>query len=348
MNDTYITLEVAKRYIDGHQTQQKIAHDLNITQPEVSEIIKQARREGIIKQTIQTPLEAGLSQKIKDKFKHIHECIVIRYRGDHRDESNALVIDELGKVAADHFNRHVMSESLLGVSGGLTLASMVNHLTEDSNIRNLKVYSLSIWCRSRIYAVSPVAIVSNIIKKYPGSIGYSAQLPDYSRDIAVATEQQQRDLERVKPILETLQKSNIAKTLYIGLGSIPGELHTDENVLWTQPTLDFSVLLKELQFPAKLLTVMAGECCFQPYDIEGKILTSEKDDIGGALQRLETNIIGFGLDNLQKMARDKSANICAVAGGFHKQRSILGGLRARIFNNLITDINCAEYIIENS
>jgi len=341
-------LEVAKRYHEKGQKQEEIARQIGLTQPQVSSLLKEAERQGLIRKIIQAPLELDFGEKIRRIYDHIEECLVIGYRGDNRDESNTIVIDELGKMAADHFIRHVRSRSLVGVSCGTTLGAMVNHLKEPNNIRGLEIYSLSIWCRAQIYAISPVAIVSNIIRKCPDSIGYSAQLPGYSQDIDEARREKEVDLKRVSPILEVPGRSEKAKTLYVGLGGIPSKLSDQAASAIGRPTLDFSVLLEELQVPEKLLAKMAGECCFQPYRIDGKILTSKEDDFDGALLRLETNILGFELVKLREMVEQKTAVICAVAGGLPKQRSILGGLRAKIFNHLITDMSCAEYIIDNS
>ena len=212
----------------------------------------------------------------------------------------------MGKAAAEHFNGHVLTEGIVGVSGGMTLAAMVNSLDNRSNIKNLSVYSMSIWCRSRIDAVSPVAIVSNIIEKYPGSRGYSAQLPDYSPDPIIASQQKQMDLERIKPVLAGPSRKEKSKSLYVGLGSIPSGSGMESNDLRESPIVDFANLLAELNISKKPLEIMAGECCLQPYDIKGRILHSRdcRDiELKEALKKIENNIIGFELSSLREMVK---------------------------------------------
>jgi len=126
----------------------------------------------------------------------------------------------LGKTAAEHFNGHVLTGGVVGVSGGMALASMVSSLNNLSNIENLSVYSMSIWCRSRIDSVSPVAVVSDLIKNYPGSKGFSAQLPGYSSDPKVAYQQKQMDLERIKPVLGRSFEKRSKTRLYMSVWAV--------------------------------------------------------------------------------------------------------------------------------
>jgi DNA-binding transcriptional regulator LsrR (DeoR family) len=344
-------IEAAHLFYNAQKKQREIASLLGMTQPQISEMIEQARDEGIIKIVINSSQDVKLARGILEKFPHIKECTVIRYRGDKTKDSNALVTDLLGKAAAEHFNGHVLTEGIVGVSGGMTLAAMVNSLNNQSNIKNLSVYSLSIWCRSRIDAVSPVAIVSNIIEKYPGSKGYSAQLPDYSPDPIIASQQKQMDLERIRPVLSGPLQKEKSKNLYVGLGSIPSGSGNDLNNFRERPIVDFTNLLEELCISKKPLEIMAGECCLQPYDIKGNILSS-KDcldiELKEALEKIENNVIGFELASLRKIVKAGTNIVCAVAGGFFKQRSVLGGLRSKIFNHLVTDITCAEYALVDS
>lgn len=344
-------IEAAHLFFKAQKKQREIAALLGMTQPQISEMIEQARDEGIIKIVINSSQDVKLARGIQEKFPHIKECTVLKYRGDKTKESNELVTDLLGKTAAEHFNGHVLTEGIVGVSGGMTLAAMVNSLDNRSNIKNLSVYSMSIWCRSRIDAVSPVAIVSNIIEKYPGSKGYSAQLPDYSPDPIIASQQKQMDLERIKPVLAGPSRKEKSKSLYVGLGSIPSGSGKDSNSLRERPIVDFTNLLEELNISIKPLELMAGECCLQPYDIKGRILHShdcQDIELKEALQKIENNVIGFELASLREIVTAGTDIICAVAGGFYKQRSVLGGLRSKIFNHLVTDITCAEHALADT
>jgi DNA-binding transcriptional regulator LsrR (DeoR family) len=344
-------IEAAHLFFSAQKKQREIAVLLGMTQPQVSEMIEQARDEGIIKIVINSSLDVKLARGIQGKYPHIKECIVLKYRGDKTKESNELVTDLLGKAAAEHFNGHVLTEGIVGVSGGMTLAEMANSLDNRGNTKNLSVYSMSIWCRSRIDAVSPVAIVSNIIEKYPGSRGYSAQLPDYSLDPVIAFQQKQMDLERIKPVLAGPSRKDKSKCLYVGLGSIPSGVENDSNALRERPIVDFANLLAELNISQKPLEIIAGECCLQPYDIKGHILHSQNcpdSELKEALRKIEDNIIGFELQSLREMVTAGTDIVCAVAGGFFKQRSVLGGLRSKIFNHLVTDITCAEHALADS
>jgi len=341
-------IEAAYLFYTAQKKQREIADLLGMTQPQVSQMIEQAKDDGLIKISIQSSQDIRLARGIIEKYPHIKECTVLKYKGDKTKESNDLVTELLGKAAAEHFNGHVLTGGIVGVSGGMTLASMVSSLNNKSNIEKLSVYSMSIWCRSRIDSVSPVAVVSDLIKNYPGSKGFSAQLPGYSADPKVAFQQKQMDLERIKPVLEGPLRKDRNKTLYVGLGSIPGGSKDDQSSFRERPIVDFANLLNELEITGRPLEFMAGECCLQPYDINGNILTSRNcrdQDIRQALQKIENNIIGFELNHLRELVKAGTDIVCSLAGGYYKQRSVLGGLRGKIFNHLITDITCAEYAL---
>ena len=335
-------LEVAKLYHDMGCSQDEIAGKLEITQPQVSKLLKEAKNLGIIREIVSVPLASTQADAIMRRYPNIKECFVIEYMSDLSKVGNYIILDELGKLGADHFRRHVKSYTAVALSGGTTLGKMVEHLSTTFNIRALKVYSTSIWCGDQIYELSPLSTVSNMINKFPESSGYCAQPPAFSRNVEEASKAK----EVYSRTTEQLLKEAVnAQVIYVGLGDIPISL---EGEIQRTERRDFAQLLRDAAINKQLLKKMAGECSFWPYDITGKILTPPEDDIDRGLERLKIRFIGIELTELSRIVEENSAVICAIAGGPHKRRSVLGGLRAKIFNHLITDLSCADYAIRNS
>ena len=334
--------EVAKLYYEMGYSQEEIAARLEITQSQVSKLLKEAKKLGIIREIISVPLASAEGDRIRQKYSHIEECVVVQYRGNSSKVGNYIILDELGKLGADHFRLHVKSNSTIALGGGTTLGKIVEHLSEAFNIRNLKVYCVSIWCSNQIYEISPQATISNIVSMYPGSLGYCSQPPALSKDMVEAGKTKEVYSRRTE---EVLKEGMNAQVIYIGLGDIPQTL---EGPIPRTDRLDFAQMLRDAEIKKQLLEKMAGECGFWPYDINGKILIPEDDDIDGGLQRLKLHVLGIPLVELRRIVEEKTAIVCAIAGGPHKRRSVLGGLRAKIFNHLITDISCAGYATESS
>lgn len=335
-------LEVAKLYHDMGCSQEEIAAKLEITQPQVSKLLKEAKKLGIIREIVSVPLAYTQANGIRQRYPHIEECLVIQYRSNLSELGNYIISDELGKLGANHFSRQVKSGSTIALSGGTTLAKMVEHLSDALNIRNLKVYAISIWCSNQIYELSPLSTISNIINKFPGFSGYCSQPPAFSGDVEEASKAKEIYSKTTQQLLKEALNTQV---IYIGLGDIPAALEAE---IPRTERLDFAYLLRDVAISKELLKKMAGECGFWPYDIKGKILTPTEDDVDGGLERLKIRFIGIPLTELRRIVEENSAVVCAIAGGPHKRRSVLGGLRAKIFNHLITDISCAEYAIKNS
>jgi DNA-binding transcriptional regulator LsrR (DeoR family) len=83
-------IEAAHLFFNAQKKQREIAALLGMTQPQISEMIEQARDEGIIKIVINSSQDVKLARGIQEKFPHIKECTVLKYRGDKTKESNYL------------------------------------------------------------------------------------------------------------------------------------------------------------------------------------------------------------------------------------------------------------------
>jgi DNA-binding transcriptional regulator LsrR (DeoR family) len=335
-------LEVAKLYYDMGCSQEEIAGKLEITQPQVSKLLKEAKKLGIIREIVSVPLASTQADEIMQRYPNLKECLVIEYMSDLSKVGNYIILDELGKLGADHFRRHVKSYSAVALSGGTTLGKMVEHLSTAFGIRALKVYCTSIWCGDQIYELSPISTVWNMINKFPESSAYCSQPPAFSRNVEEASKAKEVYSKTTEQLLKGALNTQV---IYVGLGDIPASL---EGEIQRTERRDFAQVLRDAAINKELLKKMAGECSFWPYDINGKILTPPEDDVDGGLERLKIRFIGIELTELSRIVEENSSVICAIAGGPHKRRSVLGGLRAKIFNHLITDMSCAEYAIKNS
>jgi DNA-binding transcriptional regulator LsrR (DeoR family) len=311
----------AKLYFEEGLRQGEVARRLGIRQPEVSRLLKLARSLGVVEIAIHLPPERRFGKRLLELFPHLDEVIVVPALRVPRGRD--YLRDELATRAARDFRERVRSGESVAVSGGRTIAAMVHALresaTEDGAIEGLKVASLTVLASSRTVAISPAGLVGGIVSTFAGSEGTVLQFPDISLRTAIAKE----TLSKVEALLE---EAAAAKHIYLGVGH-----PASPNFASLCASLDLTEVLARLG--------AAGECGHQPYTAQGDDLFHRKE-----LAPLRDRVLAVPLARLRQLVESGSARVTAIAGGPEKHDSVLGSLRARIFNRLITDVETARHV----
>lgn len=329
MNDFLI--KISYELFDKNRSKEEVARAFGISETYLSRLVELAKEKGIVKTkfTIHAPLEYELSERIKDAFEHLNEVKVIGC------SDPALLKTELGKRAAEVARTFILPRSTIATSCGTTVYEVAKCLAEDSGgINNLQIYSLLITMVEEMEEVSPAGIVAFLTEVFSDSKGHAAQFPQLKDNLD--------DAKKIKDIYAKeceliLKEASRLDYMITGIGAIGGEGVTP------RVTHSFNVLIKRLDLVDTLKDLKAvGECCYQPYTIDGELLMN-KDE----LELLRSNLIYVDLEELRRKVEKKEAHILAVAGGEEKHESVLGGLRARVFNQLVTDVETAQYVIDN-
>ncbi|HZV02148.1 MAG TPA: sugar-binding domain-containing protein [Planctomycetota bacterium] len=311
----------AKMYFEEGRKQGEVARALGIRQPEVSRLIKLAKSLGVVEIAINLPPERRLSRRLGELFPHLDEAIVtpaLRLQG-----GKDYLRDELATRAAQDFREHVRSGESVAVSGGRTIAAMVHALREqageDGVLERLTVAALTVLASSKTVAISPAGLVGGLVSTFPRCEGTVLQFPDLSIRTALAKE----TLAKVETLLEEAAQ---AKHIYLGVGHLGSP--------------NFASLCSSLGLTGKLEKLGAvGECGHQPYSAAGEDLFQSKE-----LAPLRDRVLAVPLARLRELVASGKARITAIAGGPEKHSAVLGGLRAGIFNRLITDAETARFV----
>ncbi len=311
----------AKMYFEEGRKQGEVARSLGIRQPEVSRLLKLARSLGVVEIAINLPPERRLSRRICELFPHIDEAIVVPAL--RVPAGRDYLRDELAARAARDFREHVRSGESVAVSGGRTIAGMIHALREigpeDGKLERLSVAALTILALSRTVAISPAGLVAGLVGTFAKSEGTVLQFPDLSLRTALAKE----TLAKVESLLEEAAK---AKHIYLGVGHLGSP--------------NFAALVQSLGLSEKLEKLGAvGECGHQPYGMTGEDLFHAKE-----LAPLRDRVLSVPLARLRALVESGKARVTAIAGGPEKHEAVLGGLRAKIFNRLITDVETARHV----
>jgi DNA-binding transcriptional regulator LsrR (DeoR family) len=323
-------IDIAEKYYEKDEKLEKINREYELNDRQIKALLETADIKGVVKKCVdKSALRViALEEKIKGKFEHLNRIRVINYRGPY-------IKQEIAKIAADEVrDLDIKPGSSIAISCGSTTMELAKNLETNSvDIKGVSIYPLVITMTAEMQEASPAGIISFLTRIIPGSRGYAVQFPKIEKDLVKATSRREVFAVDCDSLLEGAQN---AKYMFTGIGSIG----TDG------VTYSFNALIKDLDLVKTIRKNLkaVGESCHQPFTIDGEFLISKNK-----LNLLRANLIYVDLKELQKKVTGREdVEIFALAGGKEKHESILAGLRAKIFNCLITDIEAAEYIVDNA
>jgi len=306
-----VALKVAKLYYENDLTQDEIAKKLRLSRPKVSRLLQEARNAGLVKITVAEPPSnrTDLERKVEQCYDLLDVLVVEVSQPD----SYVQTAHELGAAAASYFRRIVQDGDRIGLTWGLTLASIVENLTPEKR-KDITVTQLA----GGLGEPDSETHATDLVRRMAMMLEANLQLipaPGIVKTLELA--QMLRSEPYVAQALEQTKQVNLA---FVGIGALNREslLMRDERILtWkeVQPILDCGAV---------------GDIGLHFYDGNGNVLSSE----------IEQRLIGASVESYRHMDR-----VVGVAGGSDKFHAILGGIRGRLFNTLITDVGTAQRLV---
>lgn len=301
-------LKICYLYYNEEKTQEEISSILGVTRFKISRILKKARKNGHVSITINNPMGDLTETEVKlEKNFGLKESVVIRIN----EFSGKSALEQTGEAGAQYLNRIVKQYKVIGIAWGRTLRQVVNHVKEIE-VENLTIVQLSGGMGT--IEGTDANMLTMMLSQKLGGRAFLLQAP------AVVRDRQTRDtLLKERAIIETLAVARTADFALLGIGLI-----NRNGLLWKAGLLEASDynILKE----AGTVGALCGRC----YDIDGK----------PSLTDWNNRIIGLTLDELKKI-RHK----VGIAIGKEKVDGILGALRGKLLNVLITDESTAKNLL---
>ncbi len=301
--------EIARLYYEKNLNLKEIGKIFGISSSSVSRLLKEAQERKIVEVIIRYPFLTvpSLGKQLQQHLKLKEAYVLPEFKGSYPE-----LMERVGMLAARVLEENLEEEMTLGVSLGVAVANTARSFT----------MSRTIHCRVvRLHGANENELVegANLAQKF------SAQLGNEFKIIPSPFIMQNRHscelIMREPSVREAIREAEACNVALIGLGSLNYSVST--------------LLRNHLISPEELEELRAagavGEICGKHYDFNGKVIDAE------------FNHRTVSID-LQKLHRVKT--VIGVAAGPAKVEPILGAIRGRLINTLVTDSTAANLLLE--
>jgi DNA-binding transcriptional regulator LsrR (DeoR family) len=306
-----VLADVAEMYYLEQKNQAEIAKAIGVTRSMVSRMLTEARESGIVEIRIQRPLNSDpdLEGRLKEEFglKDVY-VVVSSHRGDER------LNHILGNAGAQMLARYLAPQNTLGLAWGTSISATVDAF-EKTDILPVKVAQLVGAMGARNMEYDGHDLVSRIAEKL-GAEAYYLNAPYLCQTADMAN-----SLLETKSIRETISVGKKTDVALLGVGTTSPE-HSSFY-------LAGYITRRELDELRKAGAI--GDVCGLHFDINGQPACDDFCDRLVSIRRHDLLSIPVRL---------------GVAGGQGKADAILGALRSKYVNVLVTDSTTARLVLE--
>jgi DNA-binding transcriptional regulator LsrR (DeoR family) len=304
--------KVARLYHEHAVRQPEIARRLHISQARVSRLLKQAERDGIVRTTVVVPagVQTALEEALEERY-GLREAVVI----ETLDETEEGIIRDLGVATARYLEASLTGGDIVGISSwSATLLAAVDAMRPLPRAGAERAVQLF----GGVGNPAAEAHAARLTQRFADLTG--AQ-PTFLLAPGIATSVSARDaLTQDRFVQEALIGIGQVTLALVGIGALePSSLLQSSGNIFDEAEL---AVLGERG--------AVGDICLRFFDADGRRVESD----------LDRRVIGVTLDQLRDA--DRSAGI---AGGARKHDAILGALKGRWINVLITDRTTAERLL---
>ncbi|MBN2043548.1 MAG: sugar-binding transcriptional regulator [Anaerolineales bacterium] len=303
--------DVAEMYFVEGMNQSEISKQIGVTRSMVSRMLTEARSKEIVKIQIDRRFEFDhkIQAEITRRFALEDAVIFTGYV-----EDSFRYLSRLGSVAANVIQPYIKPGITLGTAWGTALDATINAL-EVQKTRDIKVIQLVGALRGRNLDIDGHGVVQHLVTK-TGGVGYFLNVP-----YIVDKPETIKSLMQVPGVSSTMQ---LMKECDVGLFGV-GSADLDYSTFYSGGYLIAEEMRGLIQFGA------VGNVAGLFFNLDGKPTGREFQARSFTISRRDLMEIPvrFG-----------------IAGGMGKVKAILGALRGKYINILITDAYTAKGILE--
>src|SRR6202045_4366792 len=311
--DLRLMTRAARLYHEEGLNQTEVAHRLGLTQVAVSRLLKKAEEHGIVRTTVLTPpgTFADLEGLLEEKF-GLTQAIV----GDAMRDSEEFVLNAIGSAAAQFIESTLKAGEVIGISSwSASLLAMVEHMHPPRKSENCLVVQLLGGVGNPSAEQHANRLATRLARLVHGNARFlpAPGVAGSARGARVLAQD-----PYVSEVVALFEKVTVA---LVGVGSIePSDLVASSGNIFSREELE------ALQSKGAV-----GDICLRFYDVNGR-------EVKGAF---DGRVIGIDLASLRRVPRS-----VALCGGKRKFPAILGALRGKWVNTLITDQYTAQRLVK--
>jgi DNA-binding transcriptional regulator LsrR (DeoR family) len=304
-----LKIKVAKMYYIEGLSQERISKEIHISRPSVSRMLQACVKEGIVQIKIDEVSSFGkeLGKRIVETY-GISEAIIVP-----QSYSAEADKEKVGQAAASYIESLLSSGMLIGIAWGTTIHSIVKNIKPGGFVK-ADVIQLLGGTGNKTNDTDANMMTLALSKALNGD-SYILQAPFMVQSKIL------RDLLMEEPHVKNhFQKIKSTDLAIIGLGSTKPEL-----------SAQFRSGHINIEDSEKLISEGAvGDICGSYIDINGHRCHSSLSD----------RMIAISLEDLKRIP-----NVIGVAAGEKKADIIVGALRGRYIDVLITDEKAAASVL---
>lgn len=314
LDELRLIVRVARMYYQWEVKQSEIARQLGLSQPTVSRLLAEARTRGIIRTSVTVPhgIHIELEEELVRHYR-LRDAIVVDCTSD--DDERRIERD-LGAAAAYVIETSLRPNEVIGISSwSSTLMALVDAMHTTPRKGDMRVVQIL----GGVGDPSAEVHASRLTNRFADLIGGQAVfLPAPGIVGSLAMREVIMDDRYVRAAVATFAQ---VTTALVGIGAVePSKLLAASGNVFAQAEID---LLRERG--------AVGDILLHFFNKEGKAVLSPLND----------RVISMPLDQLARVDRS-----VGVAGGARKRQAILGALRGRWINVLITDHYTAQWLLD--
>jgi deoxyribonucleoside regulator len=294
-------------YYEYQKSQNTIARELGISRSYVSQLLTQAKDEGLVK------ISVNVNNDFKREIAFTNRFPGLRFAYIMNSDSEAYTAGNIGRFAAPHITRLINNSAIIGINLGKAVQRVISHLDRDDFSGSSSRFVIQMMggynSNKTINATLPNEVVFSL-----GRILNCKCL--YLNCPAIFKDRHVRNLmlkeQAIKQVTEYWNKIDLA---IMGIGAV------------NETSKVFPILSQEMKDNLH----RSKACC--------DITINFFDRNGNYLEVLTDNKISIPLRQLKKIKTK-----VVICSGTHKARALIAGLRAEMIDVLIIDSIIADAV----
>lgn len=305
--------QVAEMYYIQDLSQASIAKKYFFSRSKVSRLLTEARETGLIEINIRHPFQRAreLENILLDKY-HLKQVIVLKSG----KLSVVRMLRTLGRLSAKYLLDNLTDGDILGISWGTAVYEVAQAL-QPKNLTDFDVVQIIGSIGYGDPAIDGPEVARQFAENFSGKY-FTLNAPVIVKDKVT------RDvLIKERNIQKVINKAIRADYILAGIGSsYPGR----------SGLVRAGYLLEDELKVINEQTGAVGDICACLFNIDG-----EYKDI-----KFNDRVVGLTLDEIKSIR----AEVVGIAGGQEKAEAILGALKGKLVDTLITDDKAVEKILK--